>query len=412
MKIMTNRSIVLKCGIVAFQLSLWLFCSHMTMADSDYVTFKRLLDRVDTSYDAIHTWQGKALVRETVRLLVPIDARPDEQYTKYAFDYAFDRKTGNFISTADLQEEYSDFGKDRKHLRLPNINYMRKEQLCFRFRWNSIREAETFAWNDGNFVSSSGESIARIVHVLSEPFALHNSASLHLLFDPFAESSFDALARVNFDSLNHTDDLRSFITVMDMMKITDFDELAKVEGSVISLDTSNDQYVFEFNRIGANRKIALFSVFDLKQGGNVISFKRVQEGSGGIIVQSHEWRATYEKVGGCWIPKKTSTIFSTPRMYSEKVVDWYTTTINEPISDSVFSLQNLGLHRGDIIYDARIQQEIIITGDDFPPPFHSYNIKDMRHTKTRYVLISIGALFVLVALFRMYRKWRTKHLGG
>jgi hypothetical protein len=141
---------------------------------------------------------------------------------------------------------------------------------------------------------------------------------------------------------------------------------------------------------------------DLDKGGMPIEVLSIDSGKG------VHWKCNLQKVSNIWIPKETFEVMDlTDGTREWEKCTWLKNSLNVPISDDSFSLKVLKLHRGTLVYDYRTGVEHVIEGEEYPPlPGTLPEYK--RATYFRYVIITLGILMIVTALFIEYRKWRAR----
>lgn len=114
-------------------------------------------------------------------------------------------------------------------------------------------------------------------------------------------------------------------------------------------------YVSVNKSIGFNQ----FEV-DLARGGNPISVKSEDPLVHGTYLRE------FEKIDNVWVPKIASSKYecNKPQVTKTSETRWISNIINRPLADDVFSLENLGMSRGDTVIDGRgVEQKNYLFGD-------------------------------------------------
>jgi hypothetical protein len=109
-------------------------------------------------------------------------------------------------------------------------------------------------------------------------------------------------------------------------------------GDIVTLYVSIDK-TSGFNQYEVN----------LAQGGNPVSVKSV-----GPNVRT-TYLSEFEKIDNVWVPKKSTYLYDCNKPQLTKISEtrWISNIINRPIADDVFSLEKLGMSRGDTVIDVR-----------------------------------------------------------
>ena len=392
-----------KLGAVVTLVVLFLISLNGSVVANDLESLRRIQSKVDSNFGGIFSWKGEAVSQKTFFFSNPVHPFPNEQFLEYFHNFAFDQRNGNFSSGAVLQKEYSIYNGKTTHLLHSNVSYMRKRGEFYSFHWyNRGMDANTFDGND--FSKTKSDDIDRVAVAHLEPLS---PVTMKNFFDPFAKSS--------HDGKKVTAGIAYIIENMKSKGITDLNDMpATSHSDSIHLNLQDGMYTLDMFFVVGDSTVTVSRVyvFDLKQGSNLVSYRDIQK-ENMLVLSDVSWKCNYKQIGDFWLPLKTT--FERQSNSSgetiKEVIDWKSHEINVPIPEEFFSPQLLGLRRGDILYDERTQQETIISGDEFPPPFHSYDPKNVRHAKTRYVLLTVGIIFIFIALLRMYLRRRASRSG-
>jgi hypothetical protein len=377
---------------------------------SDYDTIKYVADKIDANYGGIYSWTGSAVIRLTVQQTEPPPDFPHKQYMKYVYQYAFDKVKNDFISSASLQDEYSVYGRTEKHLLVANESFLFKDGVFYRFEWFSNRDVITVSVKNNTFFPISSNEISRIIHIHKVPVDMTKQPYRNFLFNPFEKYSSD---RLLVDSQNKNSAVMEIRAILKGMNINNIDNLAVSLRSpnshskdIATLVTKDDKIILDLRHTNPLTKDTAHTtyIFDVKQGYNVVahSYQIEKENK---VVQKNQWKCNYMQLSNFWLPKITEIDTYLPNITTKQIIDWTSHQINKPIPDSTFTLQNMGVCRGDQLYDERTETNTIITGDDFPPVFHVIET-NVRFPFARYVLIVSGIILIVISLFHKYRKWR------
>jgi hypothetical protein len=384
-----------------------LFCQQnvITKAD-DRSTLELIMNSIDSNYGGIYSWSGDAIVRSNLN--APQSTYfANERFYEYEYHFTFDKRTGNYISLSKLKDEYAVFGKKKSHILLANNCYMKKGQEYYNFMWWHDRGVATKIGSSGSLIEKKYDDIHRMVQVSAED----SFERLPEFFSPFEKYNYErntlAIFRIVVNKMN----------AINIRNLEEFKSQPKFGSDVLSLTKiDDDKYKFEVQTGGSRYRESIVYIFDKKQGYNLVSYSRIQkETKTTRLVDREQWDCQYEKIDTFWIPKKTiSERYNAVEKASVKeyreVIDWTSHQINKPIPDSTFTLQNLGVCRGDLLNDKRIDSMVIISGDEFPPPPHLSSSTAIRkpYWLARLILIGFGTILLLAALVRVYLKWRSK----
>jgi hypothetical protein len=380
----------------------------ITKAD-DRSTLELIKNSIDANYGGIYSWSGDAIVRSNDKL--PQSTYfANEQFYEYEYHFAFDKRTGNYISLSKLQDEYAVFGKKKTHILLANNCFMKKGQEYYSFMWWHDRGVATKIGSSGSLIEKKYDDIHRVVQVSTEDsFERHPE-----FFSPFEKYNNGRRTLGVFHAI---------IIRMNAVNIHNLEEFKSLPQSKPNPDskasltkTDDDKYKFEI-RFGIKKiRTDKVYIFDKKQGYNLVSYSQIQKDVKTTRLMSREqWDCQYEKIDTFWMPKKTiyeiySAVDKNSVNESHEVIDWTSHQINKPVPDSTFTLQNMGVCRGDLLNDKRIGSMTIISGDEFPPPPHQSSSTAIRkpYWLARLILIGFGIILLLSALVRVYLKRRAK----
>jgi hypothetical protein len=380
-------------------------------AASDRDTLEYIADKIDTNYTGIYSWRGTVVAEQTtVHIKTPLGF-PDERYLNYKYNYAFDKVKGCFISSSVLQDEYAVYAGIKKHFLTPNYNFLSKNGDCYSFEWYSNRDVEVLSSKDGILSPTNSDKISRIVHLRKEPFSNVDMLGLTnsiLLFDPFEKFSCDRRPSGFLGETSALNEIRGIIKGMHINKYLNFAERPQSNpDNIARLVTEGNKITLELLRVDPKNKTKSHGIFifDMKQGYNVVEYLD-QLTQADKVTQKRHWKCSYTQVNNFWIPKKTE-LDEFSNLARKVVVDWVVNRINEPIPDSEFTLQKMGVCRGDQLYDRRTEKITIISGDDFPPFLRKGDKKDVRNVKfpfVRFVIITLGAVLIITSILNIYRK--------
>jgi hypothetical protein len=376
-----------------------------SMFANDRVVLEHIRNKIDENYTGFYSWSGIADVQITVNDSKPPERFPKKQLRKYEYDYVFDKRTDNFLSLAKLKEEYTIYGNKKIHLLISNDSYMKKDEICYRFSWRHNRNVETKTFKDNDFVATKYYELLREAFILAEPLDTRDTPNI---FDPFLKCCYSD------DSLNS---FRNIIKMMHKKSIINLNEFESNDGETIQLTQRDRKYILTLY-FGKRFRESRIYTFDTEQGYNLVSYSREQkEKTSEKIVTKKNWSCQYEKIGTHWVPQSTmiedyNNSSDSSGIETKEVIHWKSHEINTAIPDSAFTLQKLGLCRGDRLYDQRTEQTEIISGDDFPPPFitdKNSHVEDYkRFTIINYLLCGLGAFLVLLSIAIKIYKWKKK----
>jgi hypothetical protein len=109
------------------------------------------------------------------------------------------------------------------------------------------------------------------------------------------------------------------------------------EGDLVTIDMGTKE---SYNRY----------TLSLSHGCNPVSCSGVSPG------MTSEWRWTYEKVDGIWLPKTwMETVHQKGVRDEQRNVTFVENRVNQPVEPAAFSLPRLGVERGDKVQDRRTQ---------------------------------------------------------
>lgn len=109
------------------------------------------------------------------------------------------------------------------------------------------------------------------------------------------------------------------------------------EGDNVTIDIGNDQ---SYNRY----------TLSLSQSCNPISCEDREPG------RASQWKWTYEKIDGVWLPKTWSeTVRNKDEQDEDQKVTFVENLLNQPVEASAFSLPSLGVKPGNKVQDRRVQ---------------------------------------------------------
>ncbi|MDR2644207.1 MAG: hypothetical protein LBC74_15605 [Planctomycetaceae bacterium] len=379
-------------------------------ATSDRETLEHIADKIDANYGGIYTWKGTAIVQRTSNNTKPSPNSPNERYLKFEYNYAFDRVKGDFISSSVLQDEHAIYAEAKKHLLTSNHNFLSKDGNCYSFEWYSNLGTEPLVIKGDTFSPINPDNVSRIVHLHKMPFSKVEMVRLIdncLLFDPFAKFSSDRQQGECIDRTSAVDEIRAYVKGMHLKKWFNFAEIPQSHpDNIARLVTEGDKTTIESFRVHPQgiKSHSIF-IFDARQGHNVVEHIN-QLTQADKVTQKYHWKCSYTQVDNFWVPKKTE-LEEFSKLATKVVVDWTSHKINEPISDSEFTLQKMGVCRGDQLYDRRTEKITIISGDDFPPFLRKGDKKDVRNVKfpfVRFVIITLGAVLIITSILNIYRK--------
>jgi hypothetical protein len=375
-----------------FFLAVVLICFSTKVVANDALRLENIYNTLKSNSEGIFSWQGEAIVKKTIVYSTPSTPMPHEQYTEYVYHFVVDRRHDAFFSSGELKNEYSVFGKNKVSLLLSNQNYMYFNGTFFSFEWQK-REQEGMIYDGNKLVDVTGNNYNRVAVIHA---AKPETGKLTLSFDPFLKY---------FCGDNQIFvELENMIAGIKHHGIINFDIFSpSPTKEKIQLTKDNDRFRLELTVQKSKIQSSQVYVFDTKQGGNIISYSLLQK-SGEKIIDSKNYQCNYQKVKGYWIPKKTvmeRQIDSNSQCFTE-IIDWDSNEINVVIPDNYFSLQLLGIHRGDTIYDERTQESTIINSDDFPSLLQPKpEIK--RTSYSRLFIIFLGIILIVIFIFMKYR---------
>ncbi|MDR0704996.1 MAG: outer membrane lipoprotein-sorting protein [Planctomycetaceae bacterium] len=372
-----------------------IICFSSKVVANNALRLENICNSIKSNSEGIFSWKGKVVVKTTMTDSNPSTPMPHEQYTEYVYHFTVDRGHDAFFSSAELKNEYSVFGKNKVSLLLSNQNYMYFKGTFFSFEWQK-REQEGMIYDGNKLVNVQGNDYNRVavIHV-TKP----KTKKLMYFFDPFLKY-FCGDDRIFVD-------LENIIVGIKRHGITNFDLFSRsATNEKIQLTQENDCFRLEFTVQKAERQSSQVYIFDTKQGGNIISYSLLQK-TGDKIIDSKNYKCDYQKVNGYWIPKKTvmqRRLDSNSRCFTE-IIDWVSNEINVIIPDNFFSLQRLGIHRGDTVYDERTQESTIINSDDFPSLPQQLKSEIRRISYSRLFIIFCGIILIVVSIFMKWRQW-------
>jgi hypothetical protein len=330
---------------------------------------------------------------------------PHKTFREYEYDYVFDKRTDNFLSLAKLKEEYAIYNKEKIHLLISNDHYMKKNGTGYKFSWWHNRNVETKIFKDNDFVAIKYYELLREAFILVKPLDTRDTPNI---FDPFLKCCY---------SDDFLDSFRNIIKMMHKKSMINLNEFESSDGETIRLTLRDRKYILTLY-FGKRFRESRIYTFDTGQGYNLVSYSREQkEKTSEKIVTKQTWTCQYEKIDTHWVPKSTmiedyKNSSDSSGIETKEVIHWKSHEINTAVPDSVFTLQKLGLCRGDRLYDQRTKQTEIIAGDDFPPPFitdkESHVRDDKRFTIINYLLCGIGVFLILLSLAIKIYTWRKK----
>jgi hypothetical protein len=381
---------------VLFLVVVIIFFSSKAVAN-DALRLENIYNVLKSNSEGIFRWKGEAIVKGTTIYSNPPTPIPHEQYTEYVYRFVVDRGHDAFFSSGELRNEYSVFGKNKVSLLLSNQSYMYFNGTFFSFEWQK-RDQEGMIYDGNKLVDAKGNHYNRVAVIhATKP----ETKELMLLFDPF-HNYFCGDNQMFIELENITAGVKHH-------GIINFDVFSQsATNEKIQLTQDKDRFRLELAVQGSQIQSSHVYVFDKKQGGNIISYSLLQK-SGDKIIDSKNYKCDYQKVNGYWIPKKTimeRQIDSNSQCFTE-IIDWDSNEINVVIPDNYFSLQLLGIHRGDTIYDERTRESTIINSDDFPslpPPKLEYVRRNSySHLFIRLFIIFLAITFIVVPIFMQYR---------
>jgi len=371
---------------------------------SDLSDLEKIRNLHLANYGGIYSWEGKAVVSRTYETGKIILDFPKLQYTEYLYSFTVDRRNRSFLSIGEIRNNYSIFDKERVRLHLSNQSYLYSKDILYSMNWYSHDSKGFAVGNNGAFVPEDGHDIERIAvvsHSLPEDIQI-----LSDYFDPFSRKSYE-----HTDVYSIVDNMIKTMTALNFMR---FDSISTSDSKEHTRLTSNNgNLTLEFQISSDNSVVERRFVFNLNQKANVILYEYSRTDAS-KLVDSVVWKSNYQLVNGFWIPKKTSLLRKNAidDFSISETIDWDLNKINETLATDAFSPQRFGLHRGDILYDERTGQKTIVTGDDFPPPFHSNDTRKARHPVVRYGLMSVGLIMIMIWFFLKYRQWLAKCRKG
>ncbi len=97
----------------------------------------------------------------------------------------------------------------------------------------------------------------------------------------------------------------------------------------------------------------------LSQGCNPVSYETIEP------TWTWKYRWTYESVDGVWLPKTwTETVRQKGVRNEDRKVAFVENRVNQPVDPAAFSLPQLGLEKGDTVYDERTGQRYQYIGEN------------------------------------------------
>lgn len=141
-------------------------------------------------------------------------------------------------------------------------------------------------------------------------------------------------------------------------RLMDLLELGKKEGSgVTKISRDNDLVRLDLIN-GENPNFQSWYIFDLIKGANLIEY-----GSKGGITDRHGERR-FAEISGVWVPEFSShrTSNAKDNRIDRISVTWKKNLVNEPVKESDFELEKIGITKGSEVRDARTGQTYIYKG--------------------------------------------------
>ncbi|MDR3110119.1 MAG: hypothetical protein LBU65_10620 [Planctomycetaceae bacterium] len=366
---------------------------------SDLERLENIRDLIASNYGGIYSWDGQAIVRRTYVNDKIVKGLPSKQYTERLYNFTVDRKTGNFISISELRDHYTVLNKKKVKLFLSNTNYLYLNDVFYSFDWYSLGQSGFTVDDNGSLIPEKVSDVNRIAVVNS---SLPNLRHLSNYFDPFA--------RIYYEHIDVINEIKSSIDAMKHYKIVSFESLAKNNvGDYIRIVPENNNIIFENKSSVGIISVEKKFVFDMSQKANNVTYEYIRRDAG-KVVDTVNWKCNFQKNSGFLIPKKI-TWFRKNTLENftiNETVDWKLNNINTELPADAFSLQRLGLHRGDSLYDSRTETTVVITGDDFPEPFYSYDNKP-KFTLTSVLLIVTGLCCIVLSIILKFINWYKNH---
>jgi hypothetical protein len=162
----------------------------------------------------------------------------------------------------------------------------------------------------------------------------------------------------------------------------------------ILLKEENSKIHISFKRLqDANPNIY---IYDMSLGGNGIYSKILCFGSAQIR------NVEFEKIKEYFVPKKVDYKL---REEIHETIEFVSQKINEPITDEVFRVQTMGVKRGDSFFDERTKTLSTVDNIDFLRHEPIVYLPRKSFNYTRFILIALGLLLILIAIFMKWRQW-------
>lgn len=345
---------------------------------------QRVLDLQTANWSKIRTWQGKVVVTEQT-ITSESKTSSTHKELKYEMNFAFDIVNGHKAWDNQI---------------LAGNSRNAKEDSFFR--------DETYY----NLTTSRPDDEDRVLRQL---YIFTSPQPIVMQFDPFEESipcpQFEIKYRFS------TTILEPRIVQRRKLGITE-EENEKYRQEVLEKGFKECRFKLDGNILTREyvRKGHVDEVYvvNFNQGGSITSYKTfaginpyLPEQDPTQIVD--DWEATYQKISGVWVPKRTKISNVAEDRKKIKEIEWIDHKINKKIPEEKFTVKGIGAHQGMDVIDYRIGGKgYKATGDEYPP---EYEIPTPSISYIRWTFMGVGLLLILYGSISLIYKF-IKSMGA
>ena len=348
---------------------------------NDTSFLKNIVNAYSENQSSIHSWQG-----ECDRVTISQGKVTGKMEKSEKISFACDVAKGNFFSKIVVHK----FEYDKSKVFSPaldDVSIMVNNEVYF--------VLHSFHSPDGTVLkvdaNGENENLTNTLHIHSQKPPISELNNSKDFFSPFSH--------MDKGNQNVSRDFSFFIT-----RLTETSRENLPSGYKLNQD-KNIATIKSDKADEVMHEIEAFTI-DLEKGAFLLeydySLDYLSGEKKGIFVK-RKFSNTPQKVNAVWIPlesKQSEIISEQGNVVREEIVEerWVHNAINIPIEESTFSLTNMGLRKGDQVYDLRTGETYFASGDDLLAPRPISNLERVFSKKMNYAFMFCGLLLIVFAL--------------
>jgi hypothetical protein len=299
-------------------------CYGLGTQEEEIELLRFMADGYEANLDRLRSWKGTAIMRKGIPPVQPLDGRmplsfKEDTVEQLKFVADRDKDAGLWYGTLAGKKDVGSEGKLRS---LPVNSGMNKGE--YHYRMNAISEPQLNPRSKRRLLIYSKDAVAH----------------------GFENLEFDPLWMLIEDIGAH----RTMGDALRMWAETIEKKMPPPEGGGYNIERKGDVVTIKTwqpdNEVGGGATFSSSYVFDISKGCSAVGQHHVSSRS-----ETH-WKLDYVEHNGVFVPKEVTYVRRrSPSKGLHHQIVFTTEMVNEPVSESEFSYEALGLRPGDYIVD-------------------------------------------------------------